>query len=121
MIKKMLEAASKMLNVEDGTIPVDRFKAQVGCAKIIIDKIVEDMQEPAITWTVNSDIPKVIKQELLEDPKLTQVEKQYEVIVKDKLLHEIKGLPLEAPILVDGKKVQYKDAIGKHFQQIKIL
>lgn len=122
MTTNMLQAISKMLE-QQGTFEVVAFKERVKCAKLMLDKIIEGLNQdsasiPCDVELVKGEFPPSKEPE--PKPK-SQHQGQYQVVVDaDQKLSKINGLPLDTQIIVDGKKMTYQQAIGKTFGKIKL-
>lgn len=120
MIKNMLIAASEMLEKS-------RDK-NVKCAKIVIDNIIKGMADeipPQLSF--NDDDVKVKTNGIDEIKKYQGPEIRREhkpkgkIVVKDGRIVEFEGLPLDAMVELDGVAMPHRDAIGKSFQNGKVL
>lgn len=123
MIKNILTAAVKMLDDDEGKITIESFKARVGCAKIILEELIVNLEsklpnDPAFT---EEDDPEPLPQPRKKPAKRAPEAEQYEVVVDAGILQGIKNLPLDAAIEVDGKVTTHAEAIGKPFQNGRIL
>lgn len=119
MIVKMLEAVSIMLDI--GSEPAAESVARVQCAKVMLDKIIEGMndevEETPRSFTV---VPKV---ELLEPaPKKREPStNEIEVVAEAGIIKAIKNAKENTELLVDGVKMPWTEAIGKSFTEITML
>jgi len=124
MIINMLRAVSKMLNT---TKDIHELEIKADCAKLMLDEIISGLEGKDtidITHLCGKDDkikpeptkPVVIQPELKPDqpPFMISVD-------KDKKLNPIKGLPSSRIVVVDGKTMTHKEAIGLKFTKIKIL
>ena len=118
MVIPMLEAISTMLSgCKD---------AKVECAKIMLDKVIEGMKPDTTIDEIRklasagepliSDMPKF-------KPKLPKPkESDYQIIVdENQRIKEIKGLPLEALVEIDGVVMTHLKSIGLNFTSGKVL
>jgi len=123
----MLEAISKMLDQEDMT--PDNTLVKIGCAKVILDKVIDGL--PETTATVQ--IPSVFSPSLVADmptavtttttkPKVKIPDGKYK-IVKDSnnKLVRIDGLALDGKVELDGKIMTHAEARGKVFISGRII
>lgn len=106
MVVKMLEAVSSLLS--------ECQDVKVVCAKTILDKVIEELKEKDV---VSVPIPFVRESR----PTQEQKHNQYEVIVDNGRLQEIKNFPLDGKVNLDGVIMTYEEAKGKPFQNASIV
>ncbi len=124
----MLQAVSTMLDCK-GNSEVLSFQTQVSCAKTILDKVIEGLDEGHSTRVIHPTVHEILdteaallaKKEPERKPVLTP-DGQYK-IVKDESdrIVRIDGLALDGAIELDGKVMSHKEAIGKKFTTGRIL
>ena len=112
METNMLKAISIML--------VGSKEPKVECAKIMLDEIIKARENktpaPNVQPVVVDTTPKPAP------PKPKRPEGQVEIVVDaSKRITSIKGLPLDAKVMLDNIVMTHKEAIGKTFQSGKIL
>lgn len=109
MIKNMLQAASKMLGASK--------EEKVICAKIIIDEIITSLGGDDLIPI--EDVPS-LKSPSKKKPS-NKDEGLPEVGVKDGKLVEVKNVPLDGLVKLNGVDMPLAEAIGKNFENIEIL
>jgi len=111
------------LEVESG----EQFRARVSCAKTIIDQLIQELSENEASGRTstedkgparareanNANAPSKVLPE--------RAEGEYKVIVDAGKLVRIEGLELDAMVEINGKRMTHAQAIGKEFQNGKIL
>jgi hypothetical protein len=116
----MLKAVEGMIDAE----PKDTLAIRTGCARKIVSELISNLEAGSQPLKKRLQIDAKSSEETLPEPSQEEPEElvdKYQVVVdKDMKLTGIKGLPLEAIITVDGKKVKHQDAIGKTFTTIKL-
>ena len=124
MLKVMLEAVSEMLEL-NGLPPLE-LKVKVGCAKTILDKVIEglgDSPKEAVPFAVDAVVPIAEpKPKPKPEPLKGPVDGKYKIVKDDNnKLVRIEGLPLDAKIELDGKVMTHLQARGKQFISGRIL
>ena len=118
MTTNMLKAISKMLG--DGT--PDTLETRVRCAKIMLDEVIKGMEFKDTVFIANgTDKPQTFKVTVPEPKPLPPKDKPYRVVVDaDRKITKIEGLDLDSPVILDGKTMKHKDAIGKKFTKVSL-
>ena len=121
MYVKMLEAISEMLALPDDQKDLDAYK-QVWCAKLMLDKIIEGMQEPKAeltTWASTSNSTKVEMSKLkAEEPKRTGKEPEVEYDHVKKIFTRVDNVPEDGMIELNGYRVRATAIVGKTLTDI---
>lgn len=130
MLVDMLKAVKDMLLISESD-EIKATMAKITCARTIVEKLIAGMEVQGITTVFPETTPpgpgRVVEPSTTGAPPMPAQQKnaptgQYKVIVDaSRRLTQIKGLPDDAPIMLNGKRVLHKDAIGQTFEEIKIL
>ena len=138
MLVEMLKAVSEMLLISDKEIG-EGIKIKIVCARTILEKVITSLDKvpPQGDTTYFPDTPppapgRVVEPSNTGTPPMSlqaqggQANKGIQVVLDaSRRITPIKGLALDAPLLVDGKRMLHKDIIGKtmgtDIQQVKIL
>lgn len=127
MLLPMLKAVEKMLPKPDE--PLELSRTRVLCAREILSQIILNLEQE------ETHHPKLVFKEAVQlgassAPQATvsapanpaKVEPLYQASVDvDNKLMEIKNLPMDAMVEIDGKVMTHKEAIGRKFMKGKIL
>ncbi len=123
MLLPMLKAVEKMLPKPDE--PLELSRTRVLCAREILNQIILNLeqtnnlgQKEAVQLGTSS-----APQAARSAPAIPAKEEPlYQASVNtDNTLMEIKNLPMDAMIEIDGKVMTHKEAIGRKFVKGKIL
>ena len=119
MIKNMLKAVSEMLKVKADDIPAEAF-AKVDCAKIMLDKIIEGMEDKPVKPVEHITTPSTPSVQPTPDP---DADKPKWSLTKDKEggLKVLGTPPRGQKVDLDGVVMTLKDAVGKTFKVGKVL
>lgn len=127
MVVNMLKAVSKMLEHTD-KMPALQFQARVECAEIMLSEIIKGLEGKQIPNVGLRLPPQDVTTKLTPEIPPTKVEvppkeePQYMISVDEKKqLKLIKNLPLDTEVILDGKRMTHRNAIGMKFQKIKVL
>lgn len=133
MLVNMLKAVTQMISSKKKNSDIkliessDHFEARISCAKVMLDEIIKSMEGgwKSSETVTGSELTKIIPQPEPKPelkPKPQGKDGEYEIVLNaDRTISEIKNLPLDAKVEIDGKIMQHKDAIGKTFTTGRVL
>ena len=136
MLLPMLKAVSKMLDYPTPNTAAEAelekpFRIQVGCAKIILDEIITNLEsnpipenpKPVYKEKTQAAKPDLQPKATLEPKPEVEIptDKEWFVTVSDKGDLFIQGYPEDGMVELDGVKMKYKDTVGKKFKKARIL
>ena len=138
MLLPMLKAISKMLEYKSpntaSEAEVERpFMIKVGCAKVILDEIIQNLETKDIVSPKEGVIPVFKKESPAPNQRLVpkeNLEPQPEVVTNGDewfiTLDEnknliIEGFPADGLVELDGKKMKYSETRGIKFTKARIL
>ena len=117
MTINILKAISKMLD-QEGLTETQAYMVKAACAKIMLDEVIKGLEQDGSLTITHDPGPGVVTK-----PKPEPLPKgKYKVVVDASgKMTGIEGLDPNALILMDGKKIRHKDAIGKTFEKVTLL
>jgi hypothetical protein len=115
MLQNSLKAISEMLN-QDQEIPADKYIIKAQCANTFLKEVIKSLDSKLPNICGDDCAVEVSKKELIPEHN------KYQVIVgTDRTIKDIKNLPKDAFLKLDGVQMTHAEAIGKTFKEVTIL
>jgi hypothetical protein len=117
----MLRAVEEMIS-NKSVEHIDIINAKINCARVILSEIIKDLEASETIYDSNKKLKPSKDLPIIPEENEQLPENSYQIIVDaNKRITEIKNMPLDGKLVLDGKIITHKEAIGKTFTRGRFI